>query len=40
MSHFVAEFKKIHGVTPGHFAARYRRIGAIPQPAMIRLDEQ
>lgn len=25
ISHFVAEFKKAQGVTPGRFAARYRR---------------
>lgn len=24
-NHFVTDFKKAHGVTPSHFAARYRR---------------
>ena len=26
-NHFVTDFKKMHGVTPGRFAARYRRTG-------------
>jgi transcriptional regulator GlxA family with amidase domain len=34
-NHFVTDFKKVHGVTPSRFAARYRRTGKSPLRAQI-----
>jgi len=34
-NHFVADFKKRHGVTPGRFAARYRQTDKSPWHAQI-----
>jgi transcriptional regulator GlxA family with amidase domain len=35
-NHFVTDFKKLHGVTPGRFAARYRRTGKSSRRGRIR----
>jgi transcriptional regulator GlxA family with amidase domain len=34
-NHFATDFKKAHGVTPSHFAARYRRTDRLPVRAPI-----
>ena len=34
-NHFVTDFKKVYGVTPARFAARYRRTGKSSQHAQI-----
>ena len=35
-NHFVTDFKKVHGVTPARFAARYRRTGK-SHPTAVKL---